>query len=628
RYQVMVLSVCRRHCRSEGEADDAFQTTWVCLAQSASQIRDGRRLAGWLHRVAMRASRQSRQSSMDQTAEAEDVVDRSIDVLEDVARRHDAGILDEELLRLPPHHKTAILLHVIHGESYENIAERLDTTINSVRGWVQRGKRTLARRLRRRGVVPVAAFAATLHTTVTRDAAADCLDRIDWSRPEEGNLPEPAMESVDGFHALPQKLSFLSNGNGLMKVATLVFAAATVVGVSMAWLDNLGADAEPMQAVTESDGKYETQELGSPPMRMEALAQFGQQQIKPPERKPPKSKPVSPFEKVLDETFAIDAKKVAISELADVLTEQLKVPVLLDRQAVEELGEDTLREWVTIENSVLPLRSVLYRALQPLELAAVTRKEGIFITADYAQLARRGVADSVWVSPDQATMGRLREKLNKTVSFNFVELALFDALREISLEVDMPILLDEIALGDLGIDPLEPITFSLSNCSARDFLDSILAPLELALSVQSSVLRVTTADEAESQAFIRIYFLEGVGDGSADDLDSITGLIETTIHSDTWEALGGQSTIAPFVISGERPALIVSTTMRTHREIEKLLAPLRQTPSSKKDSTSLPSRNLSEKPSPLSPITRESIEWRIQNQEASSFPGNNDPFSN
>src|SRR6056297_1094114 len=57
RYRGLVLTVCQRTCRNTVDAEDAFQTTWVCLAASAHHIRSPDRLAGWLHRVATRASR-------------------------------------------------------------------------------------------------------------------------------------------------------------------------------------------------------------------------------------------------------------------------------------------------------------------------------------------------------------------------------------------------------------------------------------------------------------------------------------------------------------------------------------------------------------------------------------------
>ena len=57
RYSVMVLSVCRRRCRSESDAEDAYQTTFLYLASNSNKIRRPECLAGWLQRVAQRIDR-------------------------------------------------------------------------------------------------------------------------------------------------------------------------------------------------------------------------------------------------------------------------------------------------------------------------------------------------------------------------------------------------------------------------------------------------------------------------------------------------------------------------------------------------------------------------------------------
>jgi DNA-directed RNA polymerase specialized sigma24 family protein len=54
RYGPFVLSTCRRASPSVSDADDAFQTTFLVLAQSARKVRNGKSLAAWLYGVASR----------------------------------------------------------------------------------------------------------------------------------------------------------------------------------------------------------------------------------------------------------------------------------------------------------------------------------------------------------------------------------------------------------------------------------------------------------------------------------------------------------------------------------------------------------------------------------------------
>ena len=62
------------------------------------------------------------------------------------------------------------------------------------------------------------------------------------------------------------------------------------------------------------------------------------------------------------------------------------------------------------------------------------------------------------------------------------------------------------------------------------------------------------------------------GGGAFADFDSLMNLIQTTVEPDTWEALGGSSTMAPYP---QNLSLIISTTSDVHDQIVDLIESLR-----------------------------------------------------
>jgi hypothetical protein len=264
----------------------------------------------------------------------------------------------------------------------------------------------------------------------------------------------------------------------------------------------------------------------------------------------------------------------SLDQLPGIVREQVNVPVLLDDRglAFAELQVDQAK--IEFRDSGVPLQTALRRMLRPLGLRAIVENEGLVITADPALLVHRGIGTAKWLNVDEQAAKKIADALDATTHVEFVETPLADVIESISQQHDLVILVDRRALEEIGLDVDPTISFTHTKLKLGSVLDVILRDLDLTYTIQREVLVVTTMDAAEQQLLNRIYWLEGTGlaaGGSA----SLINSIQTSISPDTWDLLGGPSTIT--TLGSIRPAIVVSTTYPVHEEIDRLLQSLRET---------------------------------------------------
>ncbi|MBP3955746.1 sigma-70 family RNA polymerase sigma factor [Gemmata sp. G18] len=170
RHADTVWTPCRRIVRSDVDAEDAFQATFLIFARKAAAIR-GACVGGWLHRVAVRVALKSRARA------ARDPVATS-DHLSTVPAPEGpdpelAGIVQEELARLPDRYRLPVVLCDLEGRTHVEAAVTLRCPVGTVAGRLSRARALLRDRLARRGVAPVLILSAsTTPAGVVRAAAA------------------------------------------------------------------------------------------------------------------------------------------------------------------------------------------------------------------------------------------------------------------------------------------------------------------------------------------------------------------------------------------------------------------------------------------------------------------------
>jgi RNA polymerase sigma factor (sigma-70 family) len=170
RHGALVLRVCTRILRDQSLAEDAFQATFLILAREASRIRRADRLANWLFGVATRVARTSRRQSL-RRQRVEAAAGAPTDATAPPAESCDEWreILHEEIGRLPPHYRVAILLCDLEGRSRRDAARTLGVPDATLTNRLTRARAMLGRRLIHRGIVPGSAIGGFV---VPRDLTA------------------------------------------------------------------------------------------------------------------------------------------------------------------------------------------------------------------------------------------------------------------------------------------------------------------------------------------------------------------------------------------------------------------------------------------------------------------------
>ncbi len=165
RHGPLVLGLCRRVLHHEHDAEDAFQATFLVLAQKAGSIRKLGSVSSWLYGVANRIAAKARMNAAKRRSHENRAESLPTgEPAEDVNWRELRSVLDEELQRLPEKYRAPLVLCYLEGKTQDEAARELDWTAGSVKGRLERGRDALRVRLSRRGVTLSVALLTTMLT--------------------------------------------------------------------------------------------------------------------------------------------------------------------------------------------------------------------------------------------------------------------------------------------------------------------------------------------------------------------------------------------------------------------------------------------------------------------------------
>jgi RNA polymerase sigma factor (sigma-70 family) len=162
RHGPMVLGVCRRLLRDPHEAEDAFQATFLVLVRKAASVVPRDRVPNWLHGVAYQTAVRARSAAIKRrrrerlVREMPELQAPSPEPLDDLRT-----LLDQQLAALPSNYRVAVVLCDLEGKAHKEVATQLGWPEGTLASRLSRGRKMLAARLSRRGVVLSAAMLST-----------------------------------------------------------------------------------------------------------------------------------------------------------------------------------------------------------------------------------------------------------------------------------------------------------------------------------------------------------------------------------------------------------------------------------------------------------------------------------
>ena len=160
RHGSMVLRVCRRMLHHEQDAEDAFQATFLVLAQGCGSILKREALANWLHGVAYRTAMKAKRSAARRRNHEAHLRERTPPPATTPTWDDVQAVLDEEIQRLPASVRSAFVLCVLEGKSHAAAAVALQCKEGTVASRLSRARQRLQQQLARRGIKLAALLAA------------------------------------------------------------------------------------------------------------------------------------------------------------------------------------------------------------------------------------------------------------------------------------------------------------------------------------------------------------------------------------------------------------------------------------------------------------------------------------
>jgi RNA polymerase sigma factor (sigma-70 family) len=171
RHGPMVFGVCRRILGNSHDAEDAFQAVFLVLTRKAASIRPRRMVGNWLYGVAFRTALEARKAAARRQVKERHYHERRQAEQGDEMDEELLAILDEELHRLPDRYRAVLVLCDLEALTRKEAAQQLGCKEGTIASRLDRGRKLLAKRLTRRGLIVSGAVLVTALSAQAAQAA-------------------------------------------------------------------------------------------------------------------------------------------------------------------------------------------------------------------------------------------------------------------------------------------------------------------------------------------------------------------------------------------------------------------------------------------------------------------------
>lgn len=163
RYQQKVYSYLYRFLyQNRDAAEDVTQSVFLKVYQNLSAVDLNLPFQPWIYRIAhneaanyLRTRSRKRESQLDDSQWDNFADDSNHD---DLSKKEDQVLVHKTLQKLKPKYREVIVLHYFEEKSYEEIAQILDSSTNSVGTLLRRGRQQMQKLLKNSGLIVALIF--------------------------------------------------------------------------------------------------------------------------------------------------------------------------------------------------------------------------------------------------------------------------------------------------------------------------------------------------------------------------------------------------------------------------------------------------------------------------------------